>query len=67
MENKKVGIVAACVLALIVAAGVIYWTYKSQQVEIVRTIDGGINPKLQAAEDKKAGKDEKDPNALGDK
>jgi hypothetical protein len=78
VDNKKIGMIAFAVIAFIVAAGVIFWTIQSQQLQIVKTVDGGTgtNPKVQFMNAQKEaqqgkegapGKEEKDPNAVGDK
>ena len=79
MEDKKPLIIAIAAIAVIVAVAVIYWTYSSQQIQVVKTADAGTgtNPKVlymksqkeaqQQGKEGAAGKEEKDPNAIGDK
>jgi hypothetical protein len=71
MDSRKAAMVAFSVIALLAAAGVIYWTIKSQQPQVVMTIDGGTgtNPKvlfMKAQKEKAAGGGaEKDPMGQG--
>ena len=73
MDAKKMGMIAFAVVALIVAAIVIFKTVQSQQVQVVKTIDAGTgtNPKVLYMKAQKAGQaggdSAKDPNSVGDK
>jgi hypothetical protein len=73
LDAGKVRTIVFAAIALVVAAFVIYWTIKSQQVEVVSTVNGGTgtNPKVQYMKAQKENKDtagsERDPNSLGDK
>ena len=73
MDARKLGMIAFAVIALIAAVGVIFWTVKSQEVQVIGepAAGPGSSPKVQFMKAQKEGKGgntpEKDPNAVGDK
>ena len=70
LDSRKLGMIAFVVVALIAAAGIIFWTIKSQQVEVIGQplAPPGSSPKAQYMKAQKEGKESGvDPNAVGDK
>ncbi len=75
MDSRKIGMIAFAVIAMVIAGIVIFKSVTGEQVQVVKTVDGGTgtNPKVlfmkaqKDAADKGAVVPEKDPNAVGDK